>query len=80
MEAGTFDARTDRHLTWMPFGLDERGWEEMTASMSACFGEVERIRHDAADRLAASGDEAITVTFGMLGFASPPPPPPSTNA
>jgi len=75
MEADTFDARTDRHLTWMPFGVDERGWAEMMAAMSACFGEVERIRHDSRDRLAESGDAVIPVTFGMVGFESPPPPP-----
>jgi hypothetical protein len=79
MQADTFDSRTERHLVWMPFGVDERGWEEMMTSMSACFGEIERIRHDAADRLAGSGDEAITVTFGMLGFVSPSPPPPPTT-
>jgi hypothetical protein len=74
MQAGTFDSRSDRHLTWMPFGIDERGWDEMMASMAVCFGEVERIRHDAAERLAASGEKATTVTFGMLGYESPPPP------
>jgi hypothetical protein len=79
MQAGTFDSRPDRHLTWMPFSIDERGWAEMMASMSACFGEVEQIKHDAQDRLAASGDEATTVTFGMLGFESPPPPPLPTS-
>jgi hypothetical protein len=75
MNAGTFDSRTDRNLVWMPFGVDERGWAEMMAVMAACFGEVERIRHDAKDRLAGSGDKEIPVTFGMLGFESPPPPP-----
>jgi AraC-like DNA-binding protein len=75
MQAGSFDARTDRHLTWMPFGVDQRGWEEMMDSMSECFGEIERIRHEAADRLAASGEEPVTVTVGMLGFESPAPAP-----
>lgn len=75
LQADTFDARTDRHLTWMPFQVDERGWRDMMKSMARCFGEVEQIRHDAEDRLAASGDGAITVTFAQLGFESPPPPP-----
>lgn len=78
MQAGTFDTRTDRHLTWMPFQVDERGWREMMTSLAACFGDVERIRHDAADRLAASGEEGLTVTFGQLGFVSPEPPPLAT--
>lgn len=75
MRAGTFDARTDRYLVWMPMQLDERGWDELSASLSGCFGEVEQIRHDAKDRLAASGEASIPVTFGVLGFESPPPPP-----
>jgi hypothetical protein len=75
MRADTFDARTDRHLAWMPMQLDGRGGDELTTALAACFGEVEQIRHDAKDRLASSGDESIPVTFGMLGFESPPPPP-----
>lgn len=71
----TFDARTDRHLTWMPMELDERGWTEMIAALAATFGELTQIRHDARDRLAASGEEVIPATVAMLGFESPPPPP-----
>jgi hypothetical protein len=74
MQADTFDSRADRHLTWMPFGVDARGWEEMIATMTTCFGEIERIRHEAENRLAASGEEKTTVTFAMLGFESPSPP------
>jgi hypothetical protein len=73
IQADTFDSRTDRHLTWMPLSLDERGWEELTDTLATCFGEVERIRHEAKDRLAASGEEEIPATFAMLGFVSPPP-------
>jgi hypothetical protein len=75
MRAGTFDARTDRHLTWTPMSLDQQGWDELTTALAACFGEVEQIRHDARDRLAGSGDEVIPATVGILGFESPPPPP-----
>ncbi|HET7444258.1 MAG TPA: hypothetical protein VFJ57_06340 [Solirubrobacterales bacterium] len=41
--------------------------------LAACFGEMEQIKHDAADRLAASGDRVIWAMLGMLGFESPPP-------
>lgn len=71
----TFDSRTDRHFTWSQMPLDERGWQEIIATLAACFGEVEQIRHDALDRLAASGEKTITATVAMLGFESPPPPP-----
>jgi DNA-binding transcriptional ArsR family regulator len=71
----TFDARADRHLTWMPMQLDERGWEEMIATLAGVFGELTQIRHDARDRLAASGEKVVPATVGVLGFESPPPPP-----
>jgi hypothetical protein len=71
----TFDARADRHLTWMTMQLDERGWSEAIARLAATFEELTQIRRDAGDRLAASGDEVIPATVAMLGFESPPPPP-----
>lgn len=72
---GTFDARTDRHLTWMPMQLDERGWKETISTLAATFAELTQIRHDARDRLAGSGEAVIPATVAMLGFESPPPPP-----
>jgi hypothetical protein len=78
MRAGTFDARTDRHLVWMPMELDERAWTEFTTVLDSCFAEVQRIHNDARNRLAGSGDRVIPATYGMFGFESPPPPlPPS---
>lgn len=71
----TFDARADRHLTWMPMQLDERGWHEVIARLAATFEDLTQIRRDASDRLAASGEKVIPATVAMLGFESPPPPP-----
>jgi DNA-binding transcriptional ArsR family regulator len=75
MMAHTFDSRTDRHLSWIAMEVDERGWTELMGMLASTFGSMEEIRHDARDRLAASGDKAVPVTVGMLGFESPPPPP-----
>ena len=75
ISAETFDARPDRHLSWMPMQLDERGWEEVIATLAATFGELTQIRHDARDRLAASGEAVVPATVALLGFESPPPPP-----
>ena len=71
----TFDARPDRHLTWVPMQLDERGWNEVIAKLARTFEELTQIRQDADARLAASGEEVIPATVAMLGFESPPPPP-----
>jgi Helix-turn-helix domain len=80
MMATTFDARDDRHLTWIAMKLDEQGWREMATTLNAAYGEVEQIRSDAEKRLAISGDAAIPSTCALLGFESPsapdlPPPP-----
>ena len=72
--AHTFDSRTDRHLTWIAMEVDERGWTELMATLANTYGEITQIRHDAQDRLAASSDNVVPVTVGMLGFESPPPP------
>lgn len=77
--AGTFDARTDRHLTWVPLGLDARGWIDFVARLASCFEDVEQIRVDAGLRLQESGETPIPATFGMLGFESPPRPSPASE-
>lgn len=75
VDADTFDARSDRHLTWMPMQLDERGWNEVIATLAATLGELTQIRHDAKDRLASSGEQVVPATVALLSFESPPPPP-----
>jgi hypothetical protein len=75
MMAHTFDSRVDRHLSWIAMEVDELGWTELMSTLSSTLGNVTQIRHDARDRLAASGDKVVPVTVGMLGFESPPPPP-----
>ena len=75
MMSHTFDARKDRHLTWIAMEVDERGWIELMAVLAGAYGGSIEIRHAAQERLAASGDKPVSVTVGMLGFESPPPPP-----
>lgn len=67
----TFDARVNRHLTWIAMRLDEQGWSEMTTALGAAFSEVEQIRADAEARLDRDGEEGIPSTCGILGFPSP---------
>ncbi|MFT3862819.1 MAG: helix-turn-helix domain-containing protein [Solirubrobacterales bacterium] len=67
----TFDAREDRHLSWIAMRLDEQGWREMATALGAAFSEVEQIRNDAERRLADSEARAIPSTCAILGFPSP---------
>ena len=58
IQTGTFDARTDRHLTWRALELDEQGWKEVTDRLAGCFHDLEAIRHAAASRVAGSGERS----------------------
>jgi len=76
MLTGRFDARENRSIAWTAARLDERGWAEMTATITASYAELEQIREDSEARLAEAdgidgGETPIPVTFGMMGFESP---------
>jgi hypothetical protein len=72
IRSGTFDDRTDRHLTWRAFKTDERGWEKMTDILAATFHKLEAARTAAEERLREQETEGFPATFAMLGFESPP--------
>jgi hypothetical protein len=70
--ADTLDKRLDRHLSWLAMPLDEQGWTALTELQEETLRRAEEIRVEAGERLAASGDESVPVTFGALAFESPP--------
>ncbi len=71
----TFDTREDRWLTWNQMPLDEQGWDELAALCRQMMQDVERVRTDAAKRIAdAPGPPASSpITWGLLAFESPRP-------
>jgi len=68
VESGTFDSRTDRHLSCLTFNLDEEGW-----------GEANLLLNETLDRLVEIGSRSesrgakdrVRATYGLLGFESP---------
>jgi DNA-binding transcriptional ArsR family regulator len=74
LDAGTFDAREDRRLSWMPMELDEEGWQELSELQAEWFAELGRIRAEAAERLAEEGGARRRVVAGVMGFETPPGP------
>jgi hypothetical protein len=72
IEEGTFDARDDRHFTWTPLMVDEKGWKETTALLAAALAKLEKIEASSNARLAKSGADPIPVTVALAGFESPP--------
>jgi DNA-binding transcriptional ArsR family regulator len=71
IEGGTFESRTDRHLSRYPLVLDEQGWEELSEILKGLFEETVRIESESADRLAKSGEEGIASKLAVLHFESP---------
>lgn len=67
-EAGTFDARTDRHLSNVTLDLDEEGWCEANSLLNSCLEGLLRIGAECEER---GGEATIRATFGLMGFESP---------
>lgn len=67
-EAGTFDARTDRHLSNVTLDLDEKGWREANALLNTCLEGLMRIGGECEER---GAEVTIRATFGLMGFESP---------
>ena len=71
IEAGSFEARTDRHLSRYPLVLDEQGWKELGKVLTDLFDETVRIESESASRLADSGEEGFNAKLAVLAFESP---------
>jgi hypothetical protein len=74
---GTFDGRTDRHLTWIAMDLDEEGWDALHDFQNDTWERAEEIRREAQPRIEDGESKSaatIPVTFGALGFQSQPKP------
>lgn len=67
-EAGTFDTRTDRHLSNITLDLDEDGWREAVGMVNSCLEGLMRVGAECEAR----GDKTtLRATFGLMGFESP---------
>lgn len=68
LEAGTFDSRTNRHLSNITLDLDEQGWREANALLNSCLKGLMQI---GAESEARDGKSTVRATFGLMGFESP---------
>jgi len=67
-ETGTFDSRTDRHLSNVSLDLDEQGWREANGLLKTCLEGLLRIGTESEAR---DGKATIRATFGLMSFESP---------
>ena len=71
IEAGTFDAREDRHFTWTPYVVDEEGWEEMMAVLESALVQAAEVEVRSSERMAERKESGIATTVALAGFESP---------
>jgi hypothetical protein len=71
IEEGTFDAEVDRHLSWDGAALDRVAWTELTTTGDEILAWLPELQAEAANRLAATGEEPIPATVGLAIFRSP---------
>lgn len=70
LQAETFDARPDRHLSWTPLHLDQVGWERVISAVDGMFESLFDEQDDAKLRIFNSGEKPLLATVGLAAFES----------
>ncbi len=71
LDAGTFDAREDRHLAWTPMIVDEQGWGGINEALAALLARVLEIQAASGERLAAAGEPGVQVSVASMAYEAP---------
>ena len=71
VEAGTFDAEIDRHLSWDGISLDRVAWTQLMARLDDLLAWLPELEAEAAARMAETQEEPIPTTVGLTAFRSP---------
>jgi DNA-binding transcriptional ArsR family regulator len=71
IEAGTFDADVERHLSWMALDLDAQAFGELAHRLDEVLEWLPELQAQAGERLAGSGEKPIRTTTGLSSFRSP---------
>jgi DNA-binding transcriptional ArsR family regulator len=69
---GSFEDRTDWHLTRTPLNLDAEGWRELLEVARRAFEEAMDVQARSDGRRLKSGEEPIRVSSSLLYFEMPP--------
>jgi DNA-binding transcriptional ArsR family regulator len=71
LRSGKLDARSDSHLTWCGFHLDEQGWRDQMIVLLKMRRIGLEIASAAKPRLRKRSTEAIPTLLGLAAFQSP---------
>jgi len=70
IEASTFDARDDRHLSWTTGRYSAAAWRKVATLMNGTLEQLIEIRDQSALELVESGEEGIPTTVAIMAFES----------
>jgi DNA-binding transcriptional ArsR family regulator len=70
---GTFEARSDRHLSRTTLTLDEQAWTELNEILAGVVEDAMRLEAESASRRADNGDEGINTRLAILHFEAAAP-------
>lgn len=71
MQAGIFDARTDRTVAWAFLAFDRRAWGEVILELDALLDHIDDEQRRAAKRLKDSGESPIAMSIATAAYESP---------
>lgn len=71
VEAGTFDAESDRHLSWTPLLVERTGWNQICSDLDEILGWLPELEAESVERTAGDVDQLIPTVIGMTSFRSP---------
>jgi DNA-binding transcriptional ArsR family regulator len=68
INAGSFNAREDVHMSWTPGVVDEQGWNESVDLVNETLEKLLDVHAASAKRLAKSGEDGIPATAVLMNF------------
>jgi DNA-binding HxlR family transcriptional regulator len=71
IQAGTFDAETDRHLSWVPVHLSRGAWHEVSLRLGDILESLPDLQSVSLARHKGPVEDLIPTTVGLSCFRSP---------
>lgn len=68
LEAGKFDARSDRHLSLTSIVLDDQAWKELGQGLHSFVWDVLSLQAEAFKRLGKGKGDVIPVSLALLAY------------
>jgi DNA-binding transcriptional ArsR family regulator len=75
LDEGSFDRRSDRHLSRSRLVLDEQGWKQVNDLLSDTRKRVEEVAAESAKRRAGDSDTSFSTNVVLMHFESAGAPP-----